>query len=155
LSKLQNKNAKIYGVTPLDNIGDKYSRYEQDDFYRAIKNGFNALNLDMTNVEIITGLSQDFHVLEKVKSQSFFDIIFIDGSHDYEVVCQDVLNYVPYLKKGGYLVMDDASFYVENMPYGIFKGHPDVGKAVIDIIDKDKELEELYICGHNRVWIKL
>lgn len=153
ISVIQNKDCTIYGVTPLDNIGDKYSGYDNDNYYQAIKNGFNNLRLNMDNVKIIKGLSQDTDVLEKVKDEGLYDIIFIDGSHDYEVVCQDIINYIPFLKKGGYLVMDDSSLYIEN-PGGQFKGHPDVGRAIIDVLDKDERMKELYACGHNRVWIK-
>ena len=154
LSEKQNKICNIVGVTPLDNVGDKYSIYDNDNYYNAIKNGFNNLNLSMESVKIIKGLSQDNHVLEELKNMNKFDIIFIDGSHDYEIVCLDIINYIPFLKEGGYFVMDDSSLYINN-PGGQFKGHPDVGKAVIDILDKDKRMLELYACGHNRVWKKI
>ena len=154
LSRLHNKECNIVGVTPLDNIGDKYSVYDKDNYYLAIKKGFDNLNLSMNNVNIIQGLSQDKEVLDKLTKMDKFDIIFIDGSHDYDVVCDDIKNYIPLLNNGGYLVMDDSSLYIEN-PGGQFKGHPDVGRAIIDILDKDERMVELYACGHNRIWKKL
>lgn len=154
LSNIHKKECKIVGVTPLDNIGDKYSNYDNDDYYNAIRNGFYNLKLSMENVSIIKGLSQDTDVLEKLKNMEMFDIIFIDGSHDYEIVCKDIINYIYFLKDGGYFIMDDSSLYIEN-PGGDFKGHPDVGKAVIDVLDKDNRMCELYACGHNRVWKKI
>ena len=154
LSMLQNKKCKIVGVTPLENVGDKYSVYDNDNYFLAIKNGFHNLNLTMENVEIIKGLSQDEEVLKRLNEVENFDIIFIDGSHDYDVVCADINNYIPFLKEGGYFVMDDSSLYIDN-PGGQFKGHPDVGKAVIDVLEKDKRMKELYACGHNRVWRKI
>lgn len=153
LANIQNKSCNIVGVTPLENVGDKYSNYEVDNYYLAIQNGFNNLNLTMDDVKIVKGLSQDEEVIQKLKNMNKFDIIFIDGSHDYEIVCLDIVNYLPLLNVGGYLVMDDSSLYIEN-PGGQFKGHPDVGKAIIDILDKDDRMEELYACGHNRVWKK-
>jgi hypothetical protein len=154
LSKLQNKTCKVTGITPLKNVGDKYSVYDVDDYLSAIQRGFSNLNLPMDNVNIINGLSQDEEVLNIIKEMELFDIIFIDGSHDYEVVCADITNYIPFLKNDGYLVMDDSSLYIEN-PGGKFKGHPDVGKAIIDVLDKDTRMTELYACGHNRVWKKI
>jgi len=103
LSNIHKKECKIVGVTPLDNIGDKYSNYDNDDYYNAIRNGFYNLKLSMENVSIIKGLSQDTDVLEKLKNMEMFDIIFIDGSHDYEIVCKDIINYIYFLKDGGYL----------------------------------------------------
>jgi hypothetical protein len=154
LANIQNKSCNIVGVTPLENVGDKYSNYEDDNYYLAIQNGFNSLNLTMDDVKIVKGLSQDEEVVQKLKNMHQFDIIFIDGSHDYEIVCLDIVNYLPLLNVGGYLIMDDSSLYIEN-PGGQFKGHPDVGKAIIDILDKDDRMEELYACGHNRVWKKI
>ena len=58
------------------------------------------------------------------------------------------------VKEGGYFVMDDSSLYIKN-PGGLFKGHPDVGKAIIDVLEKDTRMKELYACGHNRIWKKL
>jgi hypothetical protein len=40
-------------------------------------------------------------------------------------------------------------------PGGLFKGHPDVGKAIIDVLEKDTRMKELYACGHNRILKKL
>lgn len=154
LANLQNKSCNIVGVTPLENVGDKYSSYDNDNYYLAIQNGFNSLNLTMDDVKIVKGLSQDEEVIQILKNMPQFDIIFIDGSHDYEIVCLDIVNYLPLLKVGGYLVMDDSSLYIEN-PGGQFKGHPDVGKAVIDVLEKDDRMKELYACGHNRVWKKI
>lgn len=153
ISNEQNKKCKIYGVTPLDNIGDKYSGYDNDNYYDAIKRGYEKMGLTMENTKIIHGLSQDKKVLKEVSENGLYDILFIDGSHDYEVVIEDIIEYIPMLKKGGFLVMDDSSLYIDN-PGGIFKGHSDVGRAIIDILDKDDRMEELYAIGHNRVWRK-
>ena len=154
IANMLNKKSIIYGITPLDNVGDKYSTYETDNYLNAIKNAFLYNQLDMDNVTIIKGLSQDKDVLDMVQKNDLYDIIFIDGCHDYEMVCQDIINYIPFLKQNGYLIMDDSSLYIKN-PGGDFKGHPDVGQAIIDILDKDTRMSELYACGHNRVWIKI
>jgi hypothetical protein len=154
ISNMLNKKANIYGVTPLDNVGDKYSYYHKSDYLGAVKDAFIKNNVSMENVTIIKGYSQDKDVLENVKSKCVYDIIFIDGSHDYDMVCLDIKNYVPLLKVGGYFVMDDSAIYINN-PGGQFKGHPDVGRAIIDVLDKDTRMKELYACGHNRVWLKL
>jgi hypothetical protein len=154
ISNMLNKNSQIYGITPLDNSGDKYSIYGNDNYENAIKNAFFNNNLNFENVTIIKGFSQDKDVLNIANKNSLYDIIFIDGSHDYEMVCHDIRNYIPLLKINGYLIMDDSSLYIDN-PGGDFKGHPDVGRAIIDVLDKDSRMNELYACGHNRVWVKL
>lgn len=151
LSRISNKNCSIYGVTPLSTDGDKYSGYPACDYLNEIKNNFQKLNGHTHNLNIIKGFSQDDSVLKSVGNIAPFDMIFIDGSHDYVDVCNDIKNYLPFLKSGGYLVMDDASLYIDN-PYGQFLGHPDVGKAIQDLLDNNNSVKHLYAVGHNRVW---
>ena len=55
------------------------------------------------------------------------------------------------LKKGGYLVLDDASLFLEN-PFGRFLGHEDVCRAIKDTLDARTDLTHLFAVGHNRVW---
>jgi predicted O-methyltransferase YrrM len=41
--------------------------------------------------------------------ENHFDMIFIDGSHVYENVLEDIRNYYPKLRKGGALLLHDYS----------------------------------------------
>ena len=153
LSDLQNKNVNIFGITPLDDSSDKFSKYEKIDYLSEIKNSFLNFNLSLNDVKIIKGFSQNNEVIEKVKDIKF-NIIYIDGCHDYSIVCQDIDNYSKLLCQGGFLIMDDASSYINN-PYGQFLGHKDVGKAIIDKLDNNLDFKHLYAVGHNRVWQKI
>lgn len=49
------------------------------------------------------------------------DLIYIDGSHDYTSVSQDLRSYLPLLRSGGILLGDDAD-------------HPPVNKAFNDVL---------------------
>jgi hypothetical protein len=154
LSSTSNKNAKIYGITPLSTSGDKYlQNYDDVDYRSVICNNFLKNNSSSENLTILNGYSQDPDILKNARGYGKFDIIFIDGSHNYEDVCSDISNYVPMLKSGGYLVMDDASLYLDGA-FGMFLGHPDVGKAILDVLDKMVDMEHIYAVGHNRVWRK-
>lgn len=42
--------------------------------------------------------------------QNEIDILHIDGNHETENACKDVMNYVPKIKTGGYLFFDDAGW---------------------------------------------
>jgi len=154
LSNLLNKNAKIWGITPLSCDGDKYSNYNDEDYLNAIKTSFINSNVSCENTQIIQGYSQNDYSINKAKENMNYDIIFIDGCHDYEIVCLDIKNYSNMLKSGGYLVFDDASFFLSDA-YGSFLGHPDVGRAIIDNLDNNPEFVHLYAVGHNRVWRKV
>jgi hypothetical protein len=154
LADLFGKSARIVGVTPLSGDGDKYSGYEDVDYFGAIQGAFAKTNATFANTQIIKGYSQDPITLVEAAREGPYDILFIDGCHDYDVVCQDIQNYVPMLKTGGLLVMDDASLYLE-APAGQFHGHPDVGRAIQDALDTRQDLQHIYAVGHNRVWRKI
>ena len=152
LANQQLKACKIYGVTPLSNVGDKYSVYENTNYSHALLQNLAKMNVDVDNIDIIQGLSTEPIVNASASELAQYDIIYI-GCHDYEVLCQDIKNYVPMLKVGGYLVMDDASLLLEN-PFGRFLGHQDVCRAIKDNIDGRLDLQHLFAIGHNRVWQK-
>ena len=147
------KEATLVGVTPLSGDGDKYSGYEPVDYFAAIQRAFSQSGLSFGNTQLIKGFSQDPITVMEAEKQGLYDIVYIDGCHDYPVVVQDIQNYIPMLKVGGLFVMDDASLFLE-APAGQFKGHPDVGAAIRDVLDNRADMEHVYAVGHNRVWRK-
>ncbi len=155
LADLMGKQAKIVGVTPLSGAGDKYSGYDEVDYFAAIRDAFRKTHdVSFANTTLIKGYSQDSITLLEAAKEGPYDILFIDGCHDYDVVCQDIANYATMLKVGGLLVMDDASLFLE-APAGRFHGHPDVGKAIKDCLDVRPDFQHVYAVGHNRVWRKI
>lgn len=148
-------NLSTYGLTPLDNTGDKYSAYGYEDYEYNISFLYHKLGLDLNNTTIIPGLSTDEASKQAALDAGPYDIVYIDGGHDYETVINDINLCTDILKVGGYLVMDDASSLL-NMPLNHkgFTGHHDVGVAIRDRLDNDTTYKHLFACGHNRVWIK-
>lgn len=64
-----------------------------------------ALKKQYDNFYFVEGDSQD--VVDKFDDDKY-DYVFIDGSHDYQDVAKDFVNYAPKLKKGGYLLIHDS-----------------------------------------------
>lgn len=147
----QNKKVTLYGVSPLTNLGDKYSHYANVNYAEEIEKNFKIMNASITNTAVIRGLSTDSDVQKCAANLGPFDIVYIDGGHDYDIVCKDIDAYTPMVKKNGYLVMDDASLYLNN-PFGRFLGHDDVCRAIKDKLDSRADFSHLYAVGHNRVW---
>lgn len=152
-----NLNNKInsYGLTPLDNVGDKYSSYTHDDYEQCISKLYHLLNLPIADTTIIPGLSTDELVKNAAITNGPYDVMYIDGGHDYDTVVSDIGLAETILKRDGILVMDDASSLLQLGPnHKGFTGHYEVGLAIKDCLDVNK-FKHLFACGHNRVWKKL
>jgi SAM-dependent methyltransferase len=172
ISDNQGKEPAIWGIGPLTAAGDKYSQHPNINYKRAIKKIYRDFGLNFKNTKIIKGFSQGKLVIKKARKYSPFDIVFIDGCHEYQVVVSDIKNYSDMLKKGGFLVIDDASNYIKTPKYvnpsksllkrafgvgkvAMFSGLKDVSDAIRDILDKDRRFAHLFACGHDRVWLKI
>lgn len=145
----------IYGVSPLDNSGDKYSSYLEQDYYAAIKQLYSDLKLNISDTQIIKGYSTDPLIKDKIINMELFDMIYIDGSHDYEDVVSDIRLANKCLKTQGLLVLDDASSRINLGPSPEFHGHEDVARAIDDILINDQNYVHLFALGHNRVFRKV
>lgn len=155
-SKELNKSLTSYGLTPLSNVGDKYSSYENSDYDNDISFLFHKLNLEIDNTIIIPGLSTDPIVKQSAKNEGQFDAVYIDGGHDYETVLNDIQFTDEILKPGGLMIMDDASSLLNlSTSHRGFPGHPEVAYAIRDDLDSRSNYKHLFACGHNRVWKKL
>jgi len=143
LANLKGKECKIVGVTPLDTTdGHWESNYAEDiDLLHA------SFNIEQP--KIIKGLSTDEKIIKQIKN---FDIVYIDGGHEYEVVKSDLENYCNKAKK--YLVIDDCANRF-NLKWGMFAGIEPVSKAVDEYLPPFTENNNFtYICNviHNRIW---
>ena len=151
------KEGTIYGITPLTNAGDKYSKHPEVDYEEHIQRIYQNFRLDASDLEIIQGFSNDPDVIEIAQEIGPFDVVYVDGCHDYDVVVSDIMNYGELLKPGGLMVIDDVSNYLK-IPDGLirmdWRGLEDVSNAARDTIEKDENFTELFAVGHNRIWKK-
>jgi predicted O-methyltransferase YrrM len=68
----------------------------------------------------------------------YFDIVYIDASHEYEYVKKDIINWLPKVKLGGIICGDDYT-----------KGWPGVVVAVNEIFG-----DNINIVGGQQWWLK-
>lgn len=151
LAERHGKKVRRIGITPLDTSdGHWESDYEADiirlhDVFN-IKDDYELIRLDSTNPNAI-----------KLASQNPPDVLYIDGGHTYEVVKSDLTHYLPILKVGGTLVIDDCNNAIP-MPWGYFQGIQSVSTAVDEVLPREGSTEywkhELNLV-HNRVLTKL
>lgn len=124
LIKLLRADAKVFGITPMDNSGGMWdSDYEAD--IRRIHDEFK-----LPQPTIFKGRSDSPEIIGKAII-SDYDIVYIDGDHSFEGAYADLFNYAPLVKQGGYLVIDDACNDMK-MPWGYFQGIIDVTTATLD-----------------------
>jgi hypothetical protein len=155
LAKQYFKRAFVVGVSLFDGTGDKYSNYPRNVDYEAVARNtwfdFCPSGSDIA-LHLIKGSSTDFKVLSDVSVTAPYDIVYIDGCHDYEYVVQDLHNYKPLVCPGGYLVMDDAA---TDRNTNQWPGHADVGRAVNEYLDTDSRFKFLLSVGHIKLYRKL
>jgi SAM-dependent methyltransferase len=142
---------EIWGVSPLSSLGDEVSKYVDIDYEVDIAHSFSTLGLAGPN--LFRGLSQDSRALRFMKSRSW-DLVYVDGSHNIDVVGQDVQLAAEILRPGGLLVLDDASLYSSFIPRSFsFRGHPGPSE-IASRLYSGEIFYEIGTCGHNRVFQK-
>ena len=152
LSKKFSFKAEIHGISPFTSAGDEVSEYlESLNYYKDVKNNFNYLGLPLPILH--RGFSTDKEMIKVIQTKQW-DLIYIDGNHDYEVVQHDFDICSKQLKEGGLIVLDDASLYTNYKPQiNSTAGHPGPSKLASEI--DMNYFEEILSVGHNRVFKKL
>lgn len=123
--------------------------YEEMDYQRTIEDLFRHFGLDFAAVNLIRGFSQEAQVIEKARTRRYA-IVYIDGDHSYDGVRRDIYNFAGLVIDNGYLVMDDASYYLPGSTF--WKGHETVSRAC-DLIPSLGFVNILNV-GHNRIYQK-
>jgi hypothetical protein len=167
LAEIMGKYCRVIGVSPFDGramvwpfTGDVKPEGECNDFdkvWDAWQKWVGGWNSDSYRLELIKGDSTDPHVISNAGSLSPYDIAYIDGCHQYEYARQDLANYMPMVKVGGFLVCDDAAWNLK-LPGNWFFGFEGASKAVDEVLPPLTANEEWEHCGslvHLRVFKRL
>jgi hypothetical protein len=95
------QNGITYKYYAIDNFLGSAEHEKNVDYYNAtIKN--------LKRIEDKIKIIKNDSVLESFNYEDeFFDIVYIDGSHDYNSVINDIRSWVPKIKKGGFICGDD------------------------------------------------
>ena len=151
LSDFFNLKSSVYGISPLENVGDTVSSYPNINYREDILK--NTRRFSRKNYFILDELSTSSKSINFISSKKW-DLIYIDGNHDYEVAKMDFNNCSNNLNIGGLIVLDDSSLFTNfNPPFYSNSGHPGPSK-VADEIDLNI-FKEVLAVGHNRVFKKL
>lgn len=150
IGKLETLPTEIDCISPFSAAGDTSSKYPDLDFLADVVANFRHFQLE--EPRHIKALSTDPLAVSHMRSHRF-DCIYIDGSHDYDVVLTDYHNSVAALVSGGLLIMDDSSLYTDfSAPTFSFSGHPGPSRVARDFADR--ELTYVTGVGHQNVYLK-
>ena len=148
---------EFVGVTPLTNQGDKYSNYPRCNYEEEIVHNSAKFGVSVKPNNLIKGLSG--MVQNTIRGRGPFNLIFIDGSHDYHDVISDIQLSKDIVEVGGYIVVDDASCNLD-MPDKFYSGGnrvsrwgwEDVSRAVEEELVTDTRYKEVFAVGHDRIF---
>ncbi len=151
IAKLNGFVCDVHGISPFSPVGDGASHYPESVDYLEDTLAFNR-RFGQRDPHLLRALSTEDKAVAYIKSHHW-DLVYIDGNHDFEVafadyqVCRDALT------DGGILVMDDSSLYTSYRPAAFsFAGHPGPSRVVNEWAMK--ELRFLGGVGHNNVFQK-
>ena len=149
LANMADKEATIYGLTLLSSFGGDGTTFPDEDYAAHIRNLHDHFSL--VHPLILHGDSTDPNMQELAEMRGPYDVVFVDGCHDYDYAYKDLTFYPNLVKKGGYLVVDDSACR-KKQPWGFFQGIASVCEAVASTIELDPQWEEIFCVVHDRVW---
>jgi hypothetical protein len=152
IAKHLNILCNIHAISPFTSAGDDVSNYISNlDYYKDVQQNFNHFQISVPHLH--KGFSTEPEMIDVIRSRQW-DLIYIDGSHDYEIVKSDFQNCSKMLAKNGLIVLDDSAIGTAyRAPSFSSNGHPGPSR-VAEEIDLT-EFKEILSVGHNRVFKKI
>lgn len=150
--KILKQPYEVHGISPFTKQGDSVSNYLDGlDYMGDVIGTFRHWNLK--EPILVKALSTEPPAVDHIKRQEW-DLIYIDGSHEYEIVLKDYELCRSNLKLGGLLVLDDASIGTSFKPPSFsFAGHSGPSRVAQEYAHK--EMKFLGAVGHNNVFQKI
>lgn len=123
-------------------------RFYKNDHYNFIQHKFK----EYENVTIIKDNSSNA-LPNLIKMGKKFDMVYVDASHHYEDVSQDILNASILLRSSGILAINDYVYDVENEQYGVIEAtneflHKNPDWHVIGFALEERMMADIYLSKH-------
>lgn len=94
-----------------DENRDWWGKLDHDSIYEDCRLALNRLGLQSKCFLVRANSQQALPLIQKLGSVS---VCYIDGNHSEQAACHDVVNYVPWVRPGGYILMDDLDWTVKH-----------------------------------------
>jgi hypothetical protein len=145
-------DCRVSCVSPFAPAGDSVSQYERSiDYYEDTLQNHRHFGLELP--EICRDYSTAPEARRFIASRNW-QVIYIDGNHDYEVAREDWVNSAATVVAGGIIVLDDSALGTSFSPPGFSTaGHPGPSRIAGEI--DASSFQEILSVGHNRVFQRL
>ncbi|HEX4265693.1 MAG TPA: class I SAM-dependent methyltransferase [Verrucomicrobiae bacterium] len=152
LASIDGFPCEVCGISPFSQAGDSVSRYRPNvDYHEDTLRNFEHFKLKPP--QLLRAFSTDPEAQRFIASKEW-DMIYIDGNHDYEIARQDWELCSKHLGARGIIVLDDSGLTTSFRPPAFATaGHPGPSRLAQEI-DR-KQFRELLQVGHNRVFQKI
>jgi len=152
LARLEGVRCLVTGISPFSSIGDSVSQYRNDlDYFEDTLAHFKHHGLQEPT--LVKAFSTDPEAIAVIESRRW-DMIYIDGNHDYDVVRQDWEACSNAVAPGGIIVLDDSGLTTSyRAPVFAKAGHPGPSRLASEI--DPQRFREILQVGHNRVFQRL
>lgn len=130
---------------------DPYIEYAESEKYEfKMSDVFNSVDQKLKKIKhkkinLIRKTSDDFFF----ENKEFFDVIYIDGYHQYDYVKRDFINSLNFLKKDGILICDDFLWF----KYKKQNDNPII--AILDCYNQNKKNLEVLFISNQIIFKKL
>lgn len=140
----------VHCISPFTSEGDSVSKYSDSvDYLNDTLMNHRYFHLD--DPTIFVGLSNSPEAKEFISSKKW-DLIYIDGSHEYDIARSDLETSISNLERNGIIIMDDSSLYFDYKPgKGAFAGHPGPSRVAKEA--SEGTLKLLGGIGHNNIFV--
>lgn len=138
----------LYGLSPFSDAGDQVSKYDDIDYLADIQDSFATLGIPMFQPlkYLSTDAAAEAQLAPKFQT---FDLVYVDGSHEYHDVLSDIELCRKLLRRDGIMVLDDAGRQLAGtLPPYAFRGHPGPSRAAYELMDQS-QWRFIVSCGHN------
>ncbi len=141
----------VQGISPFSSAGDAVSKYARGvDYHTDTLQNFSHFNLPAP--ALLKAYSTDAAAAALIASRAW-DIIYIDGNHDYEIAKADWELCTQHVRLGGIIVLDDSGLSTKFQPPAFATaGHPGPSRLATEI--SRAAFTEILQVGHNRVFQK-
>ena len=151
LARIERIDCKVTGISPFSSAGDSVSNYRNDVDYR-LDTLSNFKHFGLPEPTLVNAYSTDPEAVKVIKSTEW-DMIYIDGNHDYKIVLKDWEVCAASVKPGGIIILDDFGLSTSYQPPPFATGGHSGPSRLASVINSSLFREILQV-GHNRIFQK-